>query len=132
MKSPVIQTLLSVLLAGGAVAWAADDSSFAAHLAKEPTAKSLRTIAEDQQYKFAGHHFGTGSEDGAASVYVFSQSARQWARIDQIATRDAVLGRAPDMDKVMLAVGWDHAGLENQQYSAIPLRCSQKPVGPAS
>jgi len=111
---------LAVLMLGGMSAWG--EPSFTGHVTNAPTAKSLRTIYEDQHYQFAGHHFGTGGEDGEPSLYVCRNSTKQWARLDQVVTRDAVLGRSPDFDKVTMAVGWDHAGLKNQTHAAIPLR----------
>ncbi len=38
-----------------------------------------------------------------------------------MSTRDAVLGRSPDFDKVRLQVGWDHSRLKDRDFVDFPL-----------
>lgn len=94
------------LLLASTIGWAAEAPSLSGHRTTEPPAASLRVIAQDERYTFAGHGFGAGGVDGEASLYVFNAGLKQWARLDLITTRNALLGHSPDI---------------NQDYVAVPL-----------
>lgn len=114
-----LRLLLPLIVSLGVSAQSADQPSFKAE-AKAPTAKSQKELYEDSRYKFVGHGYGNQGED-TPSFFAFSKAAKKWIRISEVSTRDAVLGRSPDFDKVRLSVGWDHSRLKERDYVEFPL-----------
>ena len=86
---------------------------------KSPPEKPLQEIFRDANYRFAGH--GYGANEFTPSFYAYHQSTKQWIRISKVSTRNSIMGRSPDFQKVPLSVGWDHSSLSSQAEVDFPL-----------
>ena len=113
------QILWLLIVGFGVSGLSAEPASLKAE-AKAPTAKVQTELYQDLHYKFAGHGYGNQGEN-TPSFFAFSQTGKKWIRISQVSTRDAVLGRSPEFDKVPLPVGWDHSRLKERDYVEFPL-----------